>query len=524
MVKKARTLGVCLFITGSLIFAAYQLNQLKFANNVYTETNTDHLYSQQLTSYEQVMNQIIEGSTNKATPIPKQPSSQPIAEKPESIPNDVIQVETTEQTQQFDRQQSTSYNQAKNQRIKENTKGTPVPKKPTSQPAAEKLAQSPNGAIQVATKAPAKQKPTSQPVVENPTQSLNNAIKVETKATGKQVLQSPSPQTVAGKPIESLNGAKQVETNTPKKQEKAQLSITDDIELSYLAETEIKNVANFDQWKGTNRSITVITAFFDIGNYSRGGGKSRGPDKYKQWMRVFSWIQNPVIFYTDSEEFEKIFLDFRRNVTSNTKVIRISRDELWSFQIKPRVTEIYADPKYPKIVPYTTLPDYACITHSKFPLIADAAKRNIYSSKYFTWVDIGYFREIENNTIKFWMEVPAEFDKTKIGATRIFGTRHSASVKTIVRISMNWIGAGIFLGERNVFLTFTKDYKESVLRFLKQGIHSVEQYMIGAMYTKVERIAHPPRVEIQDFKPVRGKTMTTDPWFYLGFLMYKEVK
>ncbi|OWF44410.1 hypothetical protein KP79_PYT20504 [Mizuhopecten yessoensis] len=298
---------------------------------------------------------------------------------------------------------------------------------------------------------------------------------------------------------------------------------TDDILLDYLKETEVTNVNDLDRWTNSNRSLTVVTAFFDIGNYPRGGKETRGPDKYKQWIRVFAWIQNPVVFYTDSEEFEKIFLDLRRNVTSNTKVIRISRDSLWSFQMKPKIEQIFANPKYPKVKPYTTVPNYTCITHSKFPIIADAAKRNTYSSKFFAWVDIGYFREIENATKKFWLEVPTEFDRTKIGATRIFNNRLAANPSTIIRIHMNWIGAGIFLGERDVFLTFTKQYKLSVLRFLEKGLITVEQYMLGAMYSRVERIAHPQRVDIQAFKPVNGRTKTTDPWFYLGFLMYKEV-
>ncbi|XP_060074078.1 uncharacterized protein LOC132553815 [Ylistrum balloti] len=317
-----------------------------------------------------------------------------------------------------------------------------------------------------------------------------------------------------------------IQNEAPKNNSKTTASSlsTDDTMLSYLSEAEIRNVNDLGRWFNTNRSLTVVTAFFDIGNYPRGSKSSRGPDKYKQWIRVFAWIQNPVIFYTDSEEFEQIFLDLRQNVTSNTKVIRVSREILWSFQIKPKVEQIFANPKYPKHKPYTTVPNYTCVTHSKFPIIADAAKRNIYTSKYFAWVDIGYFREIENATNKFWLEVPSEFDQTRIAATQIFNSKHSVSAKTVIKLSMNWIGAGVFLGERDVFIRFAEQYKQSVMRFLNKGLISVEQYMIGAMYSKAEKIAYPQRVEIQDFKPINGRTKTTDPWFYLGFLMYKEVK
>ncbi|XP_033760030.1 LOW QUALITY PROTEIN: protein HtrL-like [Pecten maximus] len=354
-------------------------------------------------------------------------------------------------------------------------------------------------------------------------QVINQSSSIQIEATTKAPKRL-KPQPVAQEQLKSSSGPIKIEKTTPKPKMNASSPTTDSVLLSYLEETVIKNVNDFDRWTNTNRSVTVVTAFFDIGKYPRGSKSSRGPDKYKQWIRVFRLIQNPIIFYTDSEEFEKIFIDLRKNVTSNTKVIRLSRDALWSFQIKPKVEKIFANPRYPKHKPYTTVPDYTCTTHSKFPILADAAKRNIYSSKYFAWVDIGYFREIENATNKFWLEVPTEFDKTKIGATRIFNSRHSGSASSIIRLSMNWIGAGIFLGERNIFLTFTEQYKQSVMRFLNKGLISVEQYMLGAMYSKVERIAYPPRVEIQAFQPINGRTKTTDPWFYLGFLMYKEVK
>lgn len=50
---------------------------------------------------------------------------------------------------------------------------------------------------------------------------------------------------------------------------------------------------NADKLRGTNRSLTVVTAnYFDIGSVPRGTlSNMRTLDKYKSWMTVYGYLQ-----------------------------------------------------------------------------------------------------------------------------------------------------------------------------------------------------------------------------------------
>lgn len=60
-----------------------------------------------------------------------------------------------------------------------------------------------------------------------------------------------------------------------------------------------KNVY-LDQWKGTNRSVTIVTAFLDIGKFPKGTfSKIRNQNTYKTWMGLYQHLQNPLVVYTN---------------------------------------------------------------------------------------------------------------------------------------------------------------------------------------------------------------------------------
>ena len=82
-------------------------------------------------------------------------------------------------------------------------------------------------------------------------------------------------------------------------------------------------------WKNTNRNLTVVTAFFDLGKFPKGSlSNMRTPDSYKNWMGVYKYLQNPLIIYTDSKKIAQYFEKLRQNSTYITKVISFSRGQL----------------------------------------------------------------------------------------------------------------------------------------------------------------------------------------------------
>ena len=50
--------------------------------------------------------------------------------------------------------------------------------------------------------------------------------------------------------------------------------------------------------------------------------------------------------------------------------------------------EILKDPAYS----YAPLPEYACVMSSKYELVKMATDENVFRTRYFAWVDIGYHR------------------------------------------------------------------------------------------------------------------------------------
>lgn len=275
---------------------------------------------------------------------------------------------------------------------------------------------------------------------------------------------------------------------------------------------------------GTNKSLTIVTGYFNIGNFPKGSvANMRTPQKYQDWLRVLGRVKNPVILYTDSQPFAALFRDIRNNYTHSTKVVVIERNTLWSFQIMPQIAKIYSAPGYPKHYPNTYIPAYTSLTHSKLPVVVDAIEHSYFSTDYYCWLDVGYFREIVTRNKTFWLEVPSDFDSTKVGVTRVYNSKLSdIRAKTIIYGNLNWIGGGLFLGKPDVLVRFGKQYKSAVMRYLNESLMNVEQHILYSMFTTEERKKHPIDIDVQLYIPGTKTVMSGDPWFYLGYVMYDE--
>ncbi|XP_060069022.1 uncharacterized protein LOC132549116 [Ylistrum balloti] len=273
---------------------------------------------------------------------------------------------------------------------------------------------------------------------------------------------------------------------------------------------------------GTNKSLTIVTGFFDIGDFMTTNG-NRTPEIYANWIKLFGRIKNPVVFYTDSQDFATLFDNVRKDSKHLTKTIIVNRNSLWSFQIMPKIAKVFSTPGYPLQHPNTFIPAYAALTHSKFPALVDAIQQNYFPTDYYTWLDIGYFREIVNRNKTFWLEVPSDFEATKVGVTRVYDCLYKGlTPKYIIQKSFNWIGAGIILGKPEVLLRFAKQYKDAVMRYLNDGLMNTEQPIMYSMYLPEERKAHPLDVDLHLYIPGTKKVLSRNLWFYLGYLMYHE--
>ncbi|XP_048747903.1 uncharacterized protein LOC125660108 [Ostrea edulis] len=276
--------------------------------------------------------------------------------------------------------------------------------------------------------------------------------------------------------------------------------------------------------KGTNRSLTVVTALFNIGSFVTGNRyQIRTPGDYNLWIKTFQYLKNPVVFYTDDRTYAHSFAALRKSFSLLTEVVHINRSQLWAFRIISKIKKIYSTPGYPRHYPNTFIPEYTSLTHSKQQILADTVSRHPFDTDCYCWLDAGYFRDSIQLEKKFWMEVPNDFNKSRIGVTRVFPSDlENTNAKFILLMNKNWVGGGLFLGTPCVILKFHDQYKKAVMRYLNQGIMNVEQHILYAMYTKAERKKYPIDVELQLYIPGQKHVRNGNPWFYLGYLMYRE--
>lgn len=270
-----------------------------------------------------------------------------------------------------------------------------------------------------------------------------------------------------------------------------------------------------------------MTAYFAIGSFPKGSIENiRTPENYSNWMRAFRLMKNPMIFYTDDKIFADHFITLRKNNSLFTEIVYINRSNLWAFQIIQKIREIYSSPGYPCFYPNTNSSEYTSMTHAKQEILARAIQSRKFGTDFYCWCDLGYFRDLDSlNLINdFWLEAPDDFDKSRIAVTRVYDHDLSKeNARNIIFKKLDWVGGGLFLGTPEVILKFHDQYKDAVKRYLGQGLINSEQQILYAMYTTQERQKHPIAIKLHLYIPGQRKVINDDPWFYLGYLMYRDI-
>ena len=268
--------------------------------------------------------------------------------------------------------------------------------------------------------------------------------------------------------------------------------------------------------------ITVVTAYFNIGNFPKATPRSmRKPDTYHQWMKIFAKIRNPTVFYLDTDMEIKMIQNIRSNLHPNlTKVVKISRSDLWSFSLKAKIAELYENHHYPRYYPNTVVPDYTCITHAKFELMYRTLRHNPFNTKYFSWLDIGCFRKISDQaSLKpFTLTLPPNFDVKKVAFSKVKAFKNFTAGDIIFK-NINWVSASYFVAEASVMMQWVHDYMSATEHFLSHGLMNAEQQIIYAMYTK-ENLNFKPKVDIQAYE---GKS-PYNVWYSLAYICRTDIK
>ncbi|BFY99776.1 hypothetical protein BsWGS_02814 [Bradybaena similaris] len=260
--------------------------------------------------------------------------------------------------------------------------------------------------------------------------------------------------------------------------------------------------------------VTIVTAYFNLGNLNKGKKLGLGgytPEKYKRWMAVFGRIDNPLIVFTDSPEIVEIFKELRSHFASErSTIVLLNRTSLWSFSLAPRIKEVFTQPGYPAIDPNTVNENYSCVMHAKFELVNKVIREEMFHTKYISWLDIGLYRAVVDETHIFPIRVPPGFDDTKVAYSGQHKFDTTLSPYQIIIEDRTWVGGAMFLARPEVMYVYTQDYMRVVEKLLAENMMSTDQQVIYIMF--LPHFPLQPRVEIQTYT-----THSTDDWFYLGY-------
>lgn len=261
--------------------------------------------------------------------------------------------------------------------------------------------------------------------------------------------------------------------------------------------------------------VTVVTAFFEIGQFTK-EEEQREPRIYFEWAAKLRYLQNPLVVYTDSEAFRSHVIKVRSKKSGKTVVRTFNTSSSWAFQNRNRIKTIFDSPGYPKFHPNTANPIYTCAQHAKYDAIAQAVKEKYFRTKYYMWLDAGYFRDRQSHK-PFYLTKPSQFDDSKIAMNLVDTKSHLNTLpQTIILGNLVWVGGGLVFGDRVHIAKFARDFQRAVQYFLSQGMINTDQQVIYAMYTPKGKEILRPVVQLQLYQPPQD-------WFYLGMSMVREI-
>ncbi|CAH1797482.1 unnamed protein product [Owenia fusiformis] len=265
--------------------------------------------------------------------------------------------------------------------------------------------------------------------------------------------------------------------------------------------------------------ITIVTAYFDIGSVRFDGKKKRTPSMYKEWMKVFSRVANPVVAYFDTEHAAHKFRQSRENFPAEmTKIVQVDRQRMWAFALRDEISKVFRSPMYPSIAPNTVNPEFACVTHAKYELMDDAIHSNYFETKYYAWMDCNIFKDdIKSTGDPFTLALPIHFDTHKVAYSQISKKNDIFTHVDIIKNNHNWLSGSFFLARRDVMKLWTQEYRRYIHKFMDMSIMTTDQHCIYAMFAP--RLYERPRIGIQTYNaPPKGKIK---PHLYLVDLCRK---
>lgn len=292
----------------------------------------------------------------------------------------------------------------------------------------------------------------------------------------------------------------------------------------------------------SDQSLTLVSGFFDLSGVLYASKYSS--ERYVEWMRAYRRVENPLLFFTDSDAFFAGMRLVRRNRQNLTRQFRVARHEMGTFRLYETITrDVLSRVSYVYNGWNTRLPEYCLTMHAKYELVAMAVRLDLFRTPFLAWSDVGIFRFLNltptSSPFRISLRPPAGFDGARVGYTLAQQRSWKESAFQVVFNGLDWLAGGFFIGRREVLARWVAQYRFFHEWLLASGETRTDQQVLFVMFTHEGRASYPffadtrhrlapgpappgaelgAFVEVQPFE--KPDSLGIDGWFYLPYLCY----
>lgn len=242
-----------------------------------------------------------------------------------------------------------------------------------------------------------------------------------------------------------------------------------------------------------NQSITIVTAFFDIGrgnipeNQGYPSYMKRTNDTYFEYFSHLATLENDMVIFTQAEHRERILAlrgDKKTTVVTIDlnifkkyidKIAKIQQDEGFKSKVNKDLL---------KNIEYWS-PEYVLVTNLKPFFCYYACKKNLVNDELIAWVDFGYVRNTSTlNCLKKW---EFEFSEKKLNIFSICKRFQLDTLSDVYRAILNnivFIIGGVVVGSKEVWKKYYFKSRDIHKKLFSSNLIDDDQGLI--LYTLLE--------------------------------------
>lgn len=154
---------------------------------------------------------------------------------------------------------------------------------------------------------------------------------------------------------------------------------------------------------------TLVTALYDIGRgeMKKEANNYRPFTLYLEWFKQLLRLKIPLVIFIPPQGKESGGYNLEEFIKQHrqggdeypTQIIICPYHDLPLYKKRDKIKQVMDKLNKKDIRLEFHLPDYIVIIYSKFDFLNQAINRNFFKSKYFFWIDAGYFRRAPGNEV-----------------------------------------------------------------------------------------------------------------------------